>query len=73
MTSSSEKFCIEPHKSVSKVLTRVAITSRVFLITSSTPDPMEIMCAIVFDVLGHHMDFQSAKYAGRKIPVQAVK
>ncbi|KAL4807995.1 protein kinase [Aspergillus unguis] len=27
----------------------------------------------VFDVLGHHLDFQSAKYEGGKLPVMAVK
>ena len=27
----------------------------------------------VFDVLGHHLDFQSAKYEDGKLPVKAVK
>lgn len=28
---------------------------------------------LVFDVLGHHLDFQTAKYEDGKLPVQAVK
>ncbi|KAL3457560.1 protein kinase [Aspergillus heterothallicus] len=28
---------------------------------------------LVFDVLGHHLGFQAAKYAGGKIPIKAVK
>lgn len=28
---------------------------------------------LVFDVLGHHLDFQAARYEDAKLPVRAVK